>query len=326
MLDDLILLRLLAVADPASGGTRSDIRSDLRSLATDPGLSEAQWREIFTIAVDRLREAGHLVAGGRPQGARLRLTDSGQDRARDVFNVPAHGPHPPADDSKKHSRKQPAGWAWWRDHYVLPKALGSKHAARAEELRAALLHRLFLPELSDAAAPATLAAAVDLLLAKRLAVSPVSLAAFRAAAVRAWAAGGESPTDSLPPDSTADKPEPATETLPVEPPQEQVRPEARLPQDLNGFAERVLDAARHSGSERVGGNKVFISHVWRTLVGAGHAAEDEERLFKQLLTRANTAGVLRLSRADLAGSQEAADVQASETRYLGESFHFVRLD
>ena len=325
MLDDLILLRLLAAPDPAAGGTRSDIRFDLRPLAADPALSEAQWRETFTGAVARLREAGHLVTGG-PNGARLRLTDSGRDRARDVFNVPAHGPHPPAGDNKKPSRKQPVGWAWWRDHYVLPRALGSKHAARAEELRAALLHRLFLPELSAAAAPSTLAAAVDLLLAKRLAVSPVSLTVFRAAAVRAWAAGGDLPTDSHPPDSRPDKPKSATEAPPVEPLQERVGPEARLPQDLNGFAERVLDAARHSESERAGGNKVFISHVWRTLVGAGHASADEEHAFKQLLTRANTAGVLRLSRADLAGSEEAADVQASETRYLGESFHFVRLD
>ena len=48
--------------------------------------------------------------------------------------------------------------------------------------------------------------------------------------------------------------------------------------------------------------------------------------FKQRLLRANQAGLLSLSRADLVEAMDPADVRASEISSLGATFHFVRVD
>ena len=179
----------------------------------------------------------------------------------------------------------------------------------ADDLRGALLRRFYLPELSGRRRGGSLSRTVDLLLARRLGVGQASLGALRQAALRAWA-GQHPPAESGPPPSSG---QPA-------------RPAGRLPADPSLFAQAVLAAADRSPTGRFGEKKVFVAHVWRELLAAGQAAPEEENSFKERLLRANTAGRLRLSRADLAGAHDAEDVRASEIVYLGEKFHFVRLD
>ncbi|AUX22445.1 uncharacterized protein SOCEGT47_029480 [Sorangium cellulosum] len=99
---------------------------------------------------------------------------------------------------------------------------------------------------------------------------------------------------------------------------------AALPADEPTFAARVIEAARASKSGRFGDNKVFISHVLRRLVEEGVAIDDAEA-FKARLVSAHRSGLLALNRADLVEAMEPADVDASETRYLSTTFHFVRI-
>lgn len=99
---------------------------------------------------------------------------------------------------------------------------------------------------------------------------------------------------------------------------------APLPADESAFAARVLEAARASKSGRFGDNKVFISHVLRRLAEDGVAIGDADA-FKARLVSAHRRGLLALNRADLVEAMDPADVDASETRYLSTTFHFVRI-
>ena len=73
--------------------------------------------------------------------------------------------------------------------------------------------------------------------------------------------------------------------------------------DLASFAATVNAAAAASPTGRFGASKVFISHVYRQLNGPiGIEA------FKQRLVEANTAGLVRLVRADLVSAMDPADV------------------
>jgi hypothetical protein len=96
---------------------------------------------------------------------------------------------------------------------------------------------------------------------------------------------------------------------------------------LADFARRAVDAARRSDSGRFGENKAFISHAWKTYCADGdgqpHLGLSQ---FKQQLLRANTAGLLELSRADLVALMDPDDVRQSETQYLNTSFHFILLE
>lgn len=290
MLDDLLLLRLWAAPDAARGETRARAAADLRPIAADPSQGQTSWQAAFSAAAVRLAAAGQLVASGR-QGARLQLTDAGRKRVREVFRV--------SGDQLARGGQRAAGWAWWRDRHALPLALGGAVPDTADGLRAALLRRLYLPESPARARASSLQKTVDLLLAKQLKVAQPGPGAFRRAALLDWV--------------RQKRPAVAAE------------PE-RLPDALPFFAERALAAARRAPTGRFGGNKMFISHAWRALLAVGQATAAEEDAFKERLLRANTAGLLSLSRADLAGAHDPADVRASEIHYLGEKFHFVRLD
>ncbi|MFL5353964.1 hypothetical protein [Archangium sp.] len=94
-------------------------------------------------------------------------------------------------------------------------------------------------------------------------------------------------------------------------------------EQLQGFAERVRQAARASASGRFGEDKIFISHVWRLLRAQLQGVD--EQTFKSRLVEANRARLLSLSRADLVEAMDPADVSDSETRYLGATFHFIAL-
>lgn len=97
-----------------------------------------------------------------------------------------------------------------------------------------------------------------------------------------------------------------------------------LPEDDAAFAARVLSAAKSSNTGRFGRDKVFISHVVRQLAHEGVAVGDVEA-FKARLVSAHRRNLLSLSRADLVEAMRPDDVDASETRYLSATFHFVRI-
>ncbi|HEX8434019.1 hypothetical protein [Archangium sp.] len=94
-------------------------------------------------------------------------------------------------------------------------------------------------------------------------------------------------------------------------------------EELRTFAERVKEAAKASTTGHFGEDKVFISHVWRILQKQARGLD--ERTFKDRLVEANRERLLSLSRADLVEAMDPRDVAASETRYLGASFHFIAL-
>lgn len=100
--------------------------------------------------------------------------------------------------------------------------------------------------------------------------------------------------------------------------------EVPLPADDGAFAARVLKAARASKTGRFGDDKVFISHVLRQLTDEGAGVNDAEA-FKDRLVSVHRRGLLSLSRADLVEAMDPKDVDASETRYLSATFHFVRV-
>lgn len=103
-------------------------------------------------------------------------------------------------------------------------------------------------------------------------------------------------------------------------PREVVKASVQAPAEtLEAFARRVVAAARTARTGRFGEHKVFLSHVHRAIGGDLEA-------FKARAIEAHRAGLLTLSRADLVEAMPAADVRASEALYLGEQFHFVRLE
>lgn len=96
------------------------------------------------------------------------------------------------------------------------------------------------------------------------------------------------------------------------------------PFDLKAFAERAVSAARSSRSGWFGDDKVFIAHAWRSAQGGPGFENMEIETFKRRLAEANQARYLDLVRADLVEAMDPRDVQESEVRFLGATFHFVR--
>lgn len=105
---------------------------------------------------------------------------------------------------------------------------------------------------------------------------------------------------------------------------EPVVPATQTPIEL--FAQKALAAARAAKTGRWGEHKVFVSHVLAELKRREPEGIADLGDFKQRLLRANQAGLLSLSRADLVEAMDPADVRASEISSLGATFHFVRLD
>lgn len=143
---------------------------------------------------------------------------------------------------------------------------------------------------------------------------------LRLAALRSWLVPSSEPVAVQPSASTAPSARNVLATLP-DPMYFDTEAAARA--DLQTFAERVQQAARASASGRFGEDKIFISHVWRTLRGQLQGLDEQS--FKSRLVEANRARFLSLSRADLVEAMDAADVADSETRYLGATFHFIAL-
>jgi hypothetical protein len=96
------------------------------------------------------------------------------------------------------------------------------------------------------------------------------------------------------------------------------------PSALRVFADRAVAAARTSKTGRWGEQKVFISHVWDQYCRDDAQPAIELDTFKKWLVRANQAGFLSLSRADLIDAMDANDVRRSEISSLGATFHFIK--
>jgi|GEM_PF-4736930 len=102
------------------------------------------------------------------------------------------------------------------------------------------------------------------------------------------------------------------------------RPAHEVP-SLRDFARQVLEAARalEPNSRAVfGDDKAFVSHVYRAMAAETRGTLEE---FKARLMEANRAHLLNLSRADMVELMDRTDVQESEIRYLGATFHFIGL-
>jgi len=98
---------------------------------------------------------------------------------------------------------------------------------------------------------------------------------------------------------------------------------ASAPEPLRRFAAEVLEISSQPGVEHFG-HKAFIASVWDEARASGAVAGQMPLSeFKRYLVEANTAGLLRLSRADLVGAMDPEMVHRSETVHLTATFHFI---
>jgi hypothetical protein len=181
------------------------------------------------------------------------------------------------------------------------KLMGFEGEARKfnlENIKTALFNR----ESGDDRATKFKKAAIKLL-ARRLYMGNDDPKKLRDAVVRGWIDETETPSPSIP------SPAPA----------------ASIELDLPAFAEKVKAAARVCPTGRFGDNKVFISHLWKTLKSDRAFAAMDLASFKERLAEANNARLLDLSKADLVQAMDAEDVRDSEVHYLSTTFHFVRI-
>jgi hypothetical protein len=89
---------------------------------------------------------------------------------------------------------------------------------------------------------------------------------------------------------------------------------------LGRFAARVLELGRKTTDGRFGPDKLFVSALLRAL-----PHERDPAAFKDRLLQAHRAGLLALSRADLVEAMDPREVESSEIRYMGATFHFLNL-
>ncbi|MDC3988699.1 hypothetical protein [Polyangium jinanense] len=94
---------------------------------------------------------------------------------------------------------------------------------------------------------------------------------------------------------------------------------------LEDFARRVQAAANGSRNAwpTSGSDKLFVSVLFDELAASGATVEMDLDAFKARLLEAHRARLLSLSRCDLVEAATAADVAASEIRYLSAEFHVV---
>ncbi|OJH36716.1 hypothetical protein [Cystobacter ferrugineus] len=332
---ELVLVWLLTRAD--GKGARSAVSSALKPF-TAHRWSPGEWSTQLDAALGSLEAAGLIEQTARKG---LGLTKEGRARALEFLGEP----------------RLPKGLTWKKLRLTwltaraleLPNSQGEKLGA-AGHLRAVLVQKQLglervgartLKQVQDELCwkqlgvttdkPFTLAAVQSLLLgrvlqssrevkasqaleqlaARKVGARRTDAESLRLAALQSWLLPASSPTPQATATST---PERAPEPVPA--------PEPRSADEtLPAFAERVLSTARAATSGRFGEDRVFISHVWRAL---GDSSLDE-RTFKNRLIEANQKRLLSLSRADMVNLMDPADVSASETRYLGATFHFIAL-
>ena len=96
--------------------------------------------------------------------------------------------------------------------------------------------------------------------------------------------------------------------------------------DLQTFARQILDLASRSKTGHFGGNKVFLSHVWKTYHKHPGTPDVTREEFDNFLLEANRQNLITLSRADLLSEMDPRDVEASEISFPPATFHFIRTD
>jgi hypothetical protein len=98
------------------------------------------------------------------------------------------------------------------------------------------------------------------------------------------------------------------------------------PDALRVLAAAVVKAARAPQVARFHDDRAFIGSVWQHMRGKAPVGSMSLEEFKEQLVTAHRAGLLRMTRADLVGAMDVKEVERSEARYLGATFHFVALD
>jgi hypothetical protein len=95
--------------------------------------------------------------------------------------------------------------------------------------------------------------------------------------------------------------------------------------DLKTFADRVRDLAQ-SERGQFGGNKVFLSQLWKSYLAQPGANGITREQFDGYLLEANRQNLITLSRADLISEMDPSEVEASEIALPHATFHFIRTD
>ncbi len=333
-LGNFILVRLAAAGNPPS---RSVLDQTLKPFFSGRlGLSDGQWRSLLGHTLEELADAGLIEA--RP----YKLTGSGGAALKDFLQVD----EPPPD----------LKWLALRNRYLVAKALDLlpagpaqlKRLATSDGLRAAVLVKHYklpcepLPTLEhalDVLAELELAprAPVDPGLPEdlgrdeqlRLALIPhqpgelkVCLPAFvmkarnntieslRQAVINRWLNGCDAHEYKF---------------LMPQPADEETAGQAEVGIDLKAFADRIHELAQ-SGMEQFGGNKVFLSRLWKSYRADPASHGITRRQFDEYLLEANRRNLITLSRADLISEMDPNEVEASEISLPHATFHFLRTD
>jgi hypothetical protein len=95
---------------------------------------------------------------------------------------------------------------------------------------------------------------------------------------------------------------------------------------LADFAKAVQEAAARPEVTRFHDDRAFIGSVWERMRGRDPVGDMSLAAFKNQLVAAHRQRLLRITRADLVGAMDPAEVLRSEARYQDATFHFVALD
>lgn len=228
-----------------------------------------------------------LTADGSIVARPLRITDQGRSRAAEVLGVDAI-----------------PSWRQLRSRHLPGLALGIP-VKSAADLRAAIIAQLLVKHLGLSPRSTDPHQIINLAVTTALRVPRADAQTLQAELVKRWVADAASPTVVIPPTPVKAAPVPTVWT-----------------------DDDVIKAVRDATSQvpaagRFGGDRVFVSAIWRQL--------GEETRFpgltldglKDRLIAANRRQQVTLARADMPGAMDQREVAASEIRYLNSTFHFV---
>ncbi len=294
------LLVLLAIgAGPASAlPTVAEIKKRLRPFLAG-GERKAADERVAEHLASGIRDGAIVEQRKKGGAARLTLSKSGERRVTEVIG----------------SGHTLSGWVKVRDTIVTPLALGVDMKTGAAFASFEKLRNYLALEGAGISfrSSYTGAAVLNLLAAKSVSSTASTQKGIREAAIARALRPDRRPRAAMQNDAA----EPRRDDGPLE--QRVGAVEAPRSDELTTFAHRVRMAAAETRTGRYGRDRVFISHVMRTL---GKSALDTE--MRAQLLEANRRGLLELARADLIADFPADDVQNSEVRGpLGDVYHFI---